>query len=251
MSLPRAFLSTALLLGLAACGKDEPPAPTPEQRAEQMANAGLQRVHVARDEGRHQAAFIYAEEILQRYPDSAAASRLRGEVDALRDAADGEREERRLAEMWTYHAVEDAAGTVYTAYIYGQPVAGPAPEVRLVLRRHPEWGQNSYLLIGDDADFACEGECKAELAFDGADAEPFVISRAKGVEPPAVFLEEDQRVLERIDRARELELRVDLRGGRPTGYRFELAGFDPERLGPATLTDAAAQAQAQAQAGTR
>jgi hypothetical protein len=244
MSLPRIALSTVLLLSLVACGSDQPPVPTAAERAEQMANAGLQRVDIARGEGRHQAAFIYAEEILKRYPDSAAAGRLRGEIDALREAADAEREERRLAEMWTYHAVEEDAGTVYTAYIYGQPVAGPSPEVRLVLRRHPEWGQNSYLLIGDDADFACQGECRAQLAFDGADAEPFVISRAKGVKPPAVFLEEDQRVLDRIDAARELELRVDLRGGRPTGYRFELAGFDPARLGPSALTDASAQVQA-------
>lgn len=244
---PTVLLAT-LLLGLVACGKDEPAPPTPEQRAEQMASAGLQRVDVARDEGRHQAAFVYAEEILQRYPKSAAAERLRGEIDQLRQAAEGEREERRLAEMWTYHAVEDAAGTVYTAYIFGQPVAAPAPEVRLVLRRHPKWGQNTYLLIGDDADFACQDECRAQLAFDGGAEEPFVITRAKDVTPPAVFLEEDQRVIAGIEKARALELKVQLRGGRPTAYRFELAGFDPARLGPPGPT---AQDHAQAQAGTR
>jgi hypothetical protein len=246
MSLLRAIVLTALLLGLAACAEDERQ-PTAEERAELMANAGLLQVEKARSNGRQQAALIYAEEILQRYPDSAAAARLRGELDTLREAAEQERESRRLAELFTYHAVEEGEATVYTAYIFGQPAANPSPELRLVLRRHPEWGQNTYLLIGDGADFACRNECRAQLRFDDGDSEAFVITRAKDVDPPALFLEEDQRVLDRIASARELELQVDLRGGKRGAWRFELGGFDANRLGPAPQGSSPVQATAAAE----
>jgi hypothetical protein len=234
--LPIALLALMLLLG--ACDRGET-AQAQAERAEAMAAAGLQRVESSREAGLMDAARIYAEEVLQKYPQTAAAAQLQPQLGPLRAAAEQEREGRRLAELWTYHAVDGEAGTVHTAYIFGRAEQADAPPVRLVLRRHPEWGQNTYLLIGDGADFRCQDECRASLAFDGKPAEDFVITRAKDVDPPAVFLEEDARVLTAVDGAETLLLQVDLADGSAPPYRFELGGFDSDRLGPPVAPTAA------------
>jgi hypothetical protein len=237
---PVFLLGAVLLLG--ACGpRGEDPA-LAAQREAQAAGA-LQKLEAARAAGQHEAAVIYAEELLERHPDSAAAPAVRTELAALRARAEGDREARRLAGLWTYHAVEGDAGTVRTAYIHGVGTESGAPSLRLVIRRHPEWGQSTYLLIGDGADFACQGECRAGLAFDDGDAEPFVISRAPDVDPPAVFLDDDATVLERITSAKRLRLEIELANG-AAEYRFELGGFDPGRLADApgaAPSDAAAE----------
>jgi hypothetical protein len=221
-----ALLFTLLLL--VGCGpRGEDPAAAAQREAQ--AAAALQRLEAARAAGQHEAAAIYAAELLERHPDSPAATTVRAELDALQKRAEADREGRRLAALWTYHAVEGEAGVVRTAYIHGRGAAAAAPSLRLVIRRHPEWGQSTYLLIGDGADFACQGECRAGLAFDDGASEPFVISRAPDVDPPAVFLDDDAAVLERITHAQHLRLEIELLAG-PAEYRFDLGGFDPGRL---------------------
>jgi hypothetical protein len=228
---PSAVLPAVLLgLLLAACGRGEPP-PDPAERAEQRAAASLQQVEAARAAGRLDAARIYAEEILERYPETAAGQRMQGEITALREAAEAEREARRLAEMWTYHQVDYEDASAFTAYIFGQPETDQAPAVRLVLRRHPEWGQNAYLLIADGADFACRDECRAQLVIDDAEPRPFVISRAHDVAHPALFLEDDAGMLAAVESARLLQLELEIAGHGATVYRFETGGFDSARLG--------------------
>ena len=153
-------------------------------------------------------------------------------METLRAAAAGEREGKRLAALWTYHAIDAAGGIQYTAYIDGnsdEPMAAP---LRLVLRRHPEWGQNSYLLVDDSAGFACADICSAKLAFDDEPAKPFEISRAEDVDPPAVFIEDDRTMFARAEASKTLLLELPLAGGKSRRYRFELGGYQPERMQP-------------------
>jgi hypothetical protein len=228
-SLPhRLLLTVALVLPIAGCGErggqNDPSA------AQAAARQALERVEAARGEGLHEAALIYARELVERHPDSVAAALVRGEMEALEAAALAQQERRRLAALWTYHAVDGEAGTMRTAYIHGVAEGEPAPAVRLVARRHPEWGQSTYLLIGNGDDFACRDRCTVELAFDDAEAVPFGISRAPDVDPPAVFIDDDQTLLARLAEAGRLRLAIPLADGREARLAFETGGFDPQRL---------------------
>jgi hypothetical protein len=224
-----ALLFTLLLL--VGCGpRGEDPAAAAQREAQ--AAAALQRLEAARAAGQHEAAAIYAAELLERHPDSPAATTVRAELDALQKRAEADREGRRLAALWTYHAVEGEAGVVRTAYIHGRGAAAAAPSLRLVIRRHPEWGQSTYLLIGDGRDFRCQDLCRAQVAADEGQPQPFVISRAKDVDPPAVFLDEDERVITAVEAAQVLTLVIELADGSAPTYRFEVGGFDMGRFDP-------------------
>jgi len=52
------------------------------------------------------------------------------------------------------------------------------------------------------------------------------------VVPPALFIERDADFLAALTSARELELGLALADGRQARYRFEVAGFELDRLGP-------------------
>jgi hypothetical protein len=101
-----------------------------------------------------------------------------------------------------------------------------------VLRRHHDWGQSTYLLIGDGRDFRCQDLCRAQVAADEGQPQPFVISRAKDVDPPAVFLDEDERVITAVEAAQVLTLVIELADGSAPTYRFEVGGFDMGRFDP-------------------
>jgi len=236
----RALLCLCLAtISLGACGDREAAqrnaAERARQKMEQAAEEGLRRVREVQAAGQVEIAHAYALDIVQHYPQTAAAQQLRGELPALEAAATQSREVRRLAELWTYHAVDDkeAGGMVYTAYIHASSANTAAPKLRLVLRRHPQWGQSVYLLM-DGGDFACtKPACDAQWAADGGAPAKIVVSRAEGANPPALFIEDDAKALATVDAASRIELDIPLAGGKSERYLFEVAGLDITRLGPA------------------
>ncbi|MEZ5463595.1 MAG: hypothetical protein R3F00_17630, partial [Dokdonella sp.] len=143
-----------LLLALAsACNKQEQTAaPSPEAiaaaRAQQEARA---EQHYAMYEemlkaGNAELALPLGDELLKMYPDSAAAARIRPDIEALREKATTEGEARRMARLWTYQTSPMAGGTQSTATIYQSSDGGAnGDQVRLVFRRHTDWGQSVFL----------------------------------------------------------------------------------------------------------
>ena len=231
-----ASLAVALCAATSACSDPEAARRAQEAAAAQReaaAAAALTEVRDARTSQRPELAHVYAEKLLQQYPGSRAANELAAEMTAIRAAADAAREHSRLEKLWVYHAVEDkkARGTVYTAYLNGETDAVEAPTLRLVLRRHPEWGQDTFLQM-ENGDFACKGDCPTQLQFD-AKAERFPLSRADGAPVPTLFIDDDKRLLARVDAAKTLQFTLPVSDRRSITWRFELAGFDSSRLGPA------------------
>jgi hypothetical protein len=212
-------------------------------RAETEAAALLQHLDEAAANDRPDLARAFAEDLVTRFPQTAAGQAVTPRLPALREAADAELAARRLRELWTYHEVPEpeTGGTVRTGYIYAVAGGPGEPEVRLVLRRHPGWGQSAYLLI-TGGDFACQGKCQMQMIADGGEPVRMVISRAENNVPPAVFIDDDPTFLKLMLEARQLELRVALAPSREASYAFEVAGFDLQRLGPAT--GAASEAKA-------
>lgn len=228
-----AIALSACLLALAGCDRPAAP-PTPSAPAfdEAALQADLQKLAAAEQAARPEAVLLYTREIAERYAGHPEALQIAKRIPMLELQVEQAREAERLAGLWTYHAVPAGDGTQYSAYIYGHSAAAEAPELRLVLRRHPEWGQNSYLLLGDGAVFACTGTCELKLGFDGAAPAAVEASRAEDADPPAVFIEDDKQLFAGVEGGETLLISLPLADGRTFDYRFELGGYEPGRMEP-------------------
>ncbi len=235
--LARACLILALPALLAACDDGERQRVAAEAaaaRQESMAAELLRQLEASERDGRPDLARAFAEDLVLRFPQTAAGKSAATRIEALRTAADAEAEARRLRGLWTYHDVEEpkSGGRVRTAYLHGVPASEGLPPLRLVLRRHPEWGQSAYVLV-NGGDFACRSDdCRATLIVDDAAPRAVHVSRAQGADPPALFIEKDAEFLAALDAAKTLSLVMPLADGREARYAFEVGGFEIEQLGP-------------------
>jgi hypothetical protein len=210
-------------------------------RAEAAAAQGARQVDEVLAAGKLELAHAFAVDVISRYPGTQSSKALQERLPQLEADAKRVAEARRLEGLWTYHAVDDAeaGGTVRTAYIHGV-AEGPtssAPQLRLVLRRHPSWGQSVYLLMDSGGDFACQTECRVPLAADGGEPRPTLVSRAEGNIPPALFIEDDRKAVALIDQSNRLRLELPLAGVETRAFVFEVAALDLDKLGPPPKAD--------------
>jgi len=158
------------------------------------------------------------------------AARL-AELEA-REAQQAVLEAERLAALWTYHDVEAAGGWQVTASILSSndvdTGAGPMP-VQLVFRDHPEWGQDSYLVL-DAGDFDCAPAC--DVSVTAADGAPQPIAAHRPDTDDAIaLLVDDALALWSVtigaDRI-SIEFPADTVG--PRTATFDVAGLDPSEM---------------------
>mgnify|MGYP001810039380 FL=1 len=224
--------SLALCLALAACSEPPPPPPSGPTVNSAAANEAIVLFDQARAEGRGQLARAYAEDILAKYPGTEAAAKVQAAMAEIEALAAADRERTRLANLWVYHAVGEVKGTTYTAFMYEADSLKLPREERpqLVLRRHPEWGQNVYILLPGGR-IACGARCNINLKIDDANPVRFEASQPEGAPVPAMFIEEDRRFFEALKSARWIEIEVPIRGGKQS-LRYEVGGIDLARMGP-------------------
>lgn len=233
-----------LALLLAGCDRG-PRAPDPAQQAEDAATEGAQLYAQLRELGRLEQAEFAGRTVLEKYPDSAAAAEVRQTYDALHAELEGQRAARRLAELWVYHAMPEEGGMVRTATIHrsgddtSTAVADDAESLRMVLRRHPEWGQSVYLLVGN-GDFDCaETGCSVAIAFDQGEATDWEATVSHEGPLPALFIEDDAAFIDALDAAGWVGIEAPLSVAPARPLRFEVAGFDRARwLGEAAAGSA-------------
>ena len=220
------------LMVLTACSSGDPGQSAPLPVNSKAAADQLALFEEARAAGRGQLARAYAEDIRKKYPGSPAAAQVQLVMAEVTAIADAEREVTRLANLWIYHQVNEQKGPVFTAFMYESDSAAMDRDLRpkLVLRQHPEWGRNVYLLF-PGGHFTCGARCKVQIAFDDAAAKPFEASQPEGAPEPAMFVEEAKRFLEALPNAHWVTLTMPVRGGSKS-FRFEVAGLDIARLGP-------------------
>jgi hypothetical protein len=237
MRLTLRYLSSLLLCaGLAACSEPPPPPPSGPSVNSAAANESVLLFDQAMAEGRGQLARAYAEDILAKYPGTEAAAKVQAAMAEVEVMAAADRERTRLANMWVYHAVGEVKGTTYTAFMYSDDSKELAREERpqLVLRRHPEWGQNVYILLPGGR-IACGARCNINLKIDDANPARFEASQPEGAPVPAMFIEEHKRFFEALKTAQWIEIEVPIRGGK-RALRFEVGGIDLARMEPAAQT---------------
>ena len=230
------FALAALLLLPVACTQPEAPDPAAvEANAKAQREAKAEQAYALYEQmlqaDNAELALPLGDEILAMYPDTAAASRVREGIEALRTKATTEGESRRLGRLWTYQTSPMAGGTQSTASINNRADSGGAGStVRLVFRRHTEWGQ-SVFLYGEEPGFTCAKNCRITMRFDDKPATTMEGSIPPTGEP-AIFIEEDRKFIAQASAATKVAIDVNPKGQPPRTLLFEVGGFDVAKFLP-------------------
>jgi len=234
-------LGVLTLLLLAACSGGNP-SPSPAESAA-AANAvivakadnALKLYEQMRASSSWDLATSLGDELLQKYPGTAAAAQVQKTLAEVRAKAAEQVETRRLTRLWAYNAVPETGGTQYTAAIASKQALKntdakkKTKRIRLVLRQHPKWGQSVYLLL-DDATFDCHKGCATlPVRFDDAPGQ-----RMKATIPPtgepALFIDDDKAFIAKIQKAKNVAIDVTIKDDGEQTVVFEVGGFDPAKL---------------------
>jgi hypothetical protein len=228
-----------LLLALAACGpsNEERLAAQRAKRMQIEATKQMENLKQLQTMGRDDLALNLANDIVARYPGTEAATQAKAMIEPLTAKANAEREKRRLQGLWVYHNNEDAeaGGVVKSAYLYSANTLGEAepgkeaPKARLVLRRHPQWGDDVYLLT-DRGHFACGKPCTVSVQFDDKPAEIYP-GKLPETGEPAMFVEDFVKFVSALPEAGKVRFEVTLDDGSKHTPEFEVAEYNEETIG--------------------
>lgn len=238
-SIVLAFTACAFVC-LAACDgvPDEAEKQAVQQaRIEAAAQKQLENYHQLKTTGRADLALNIADHVLKTFPQSRAAAEIKPDVDALRAQVNDERRMQQLKALWVYHDEHDAeaGGRVRSAYIFAKDLLGPpengepAPRGRLVLRRHPQWGDDVYLL-SERGPFVCGSPCRLNVQFDGAEPR-LVEGEIPETGEHAIFVKDFARFARDLPGAQKVRVETELKEAGPVTMEFEVGGYDPETIG--------------------
>lgn len=221
------FCVAALLAG---CSQGGAPAPGAPQQAAQAQAADAARnldtyrqlLRIRNDE----MAVSMGKDIVKRFPDSDAAKEVQQTLPAIEQRYTEASEKNRLAGLWLYQVAPMAGGTQSTAAIENSQPAG-GDRVRLVLRRHTEWGQ-SVFLYGSKPGFVCRGNCTIAGTADGKPVRIKAFAPSTG--EPALMVRDDNGFIAMLRKAKKIALDVTLVDGeKKQTLVYEVAGFDPAK----------------------
>ncbi|MEN1941409.1 hypothetical protein WCE41_09755 [Luteimonas sp. MJ246] len=228
---------SAALLALAAC---QDPAVQAEARAASQAQAN----EAAAEQAAADFDTAYAAEnwvlagaqgdvLLARYPDTAAAERIRPLHEEARAKGNQVREDARLDALWAYNTEPVKGGNQLSAAIFSREGvdsdgSGEKP-VRLIFRDHPDWGRSSYLVM-QAGDFDCYGACRVAVTVDDAAPKRMAANRPDTDEAIAMFIDDEKALWAMIDGAKRLLVEYPVKAGGTRTVEFEVGGLDRGRL---------------------
>ena len=229
------FFVCACLCAYAGEDPEVAKAAAAEQLAAQEAKAqeGAAAFDVAVNKENWSLAKAQADVLIDQYPDSAAAKRVRAEYDAVKQKFDDTREAARTAALWSYGTQSVKGGLQRSSAVYAKDnvdVDGTGPtQVRLIFRDHPDWGRSSYLVL-QNGDFNCYGGCRVQIKIDGKPAKSLPGSRPKTDEAIAMFIEDERALWKLVKGAKTLEIEFPVKGLGKRSAMFEVAGLDAGRM---------------------
>jgi hypothetical protein len=244
MKLQRTAIALALLvatLPMAACNREQQRAQAAAAQAaatEDAAKRGDAALDHAVGRQNWPLAKAQADVLMQNYPQSQAAARVRAQYDAIKSRAEAEREQARTAALWTYNKVAvagkgKAGGTQLSASIYAKDdvdVDGSgAKPVQLIFRDHPSWGRSAYLVL-QAGDFNCYGGCRLQVTVDDAAAKSMAGSRPKTDEAIAMFIEDERKLWRMTKGAKRLSIQFPVKAGGTRTAVFEVGGLDRSQM---------------------
>lgn len=220
----------ALLVALAACQPAEVDPAFDEARGAEL----LAAYEAARADDDFEIAEARGDELRQRHGETRAAATMRQSIDEVRAKAEQMRENRRLVGLWEYQKIPAAGGIQNTAAIYSRVEVDPdsevkaLPDARLILRRHPEWGESAYLVLAQQA-LQCGPPCVMQIRFDDGEPQRYTGDPADTGTGPALFIEDRDRFLAAMTDATRVRIELPRSGHLVPVFEFEVGGFVPRR----------------------
>ena len=172
---------------------------------------------------------LMGKDILERFPNTDAAKEVQQSLPRIEQRFKDNREKARVQALWIYQVSPMQGGTQSTATIYTSQPSGN-DRVRLVLRRHTEWGQNAFL-YGNGHGFICKGNCTINATVDG---KPTGI---KGFAPttgePAIMIRDDKAFIAMLEKAKKITMDVTTKDDdKKQTLVYEVGGFDASKWQP-------------------
>jgi len=229
-----AFAALLLIGLLNACSQRDDTAATAQAEAQAAAAATAKRTAGLLDLYRKQtqagddaAAVDTGRAIAKMSVGSAAAQEVQQTLPAIEQRLRDQTEKARLASLWNYQVAPMAGGTQSTASIFSNQRIGGEP-VRLVLRRHTQWGQSVFLYGGR---FICKATCTLPATFDG---KPVPV---RGFLPPtgepSIMIQDDKGFIAALMKAKKIVIPVVLQeSGRPRELSYDVGGYDATKWAP-------------------
>ncbi|UPG85382.1 hypothetical protein L2Y94_19075 [Luteibacter aegosomatis] len=227
----RRIAALLAVLGLAACSSpQDQQAASPQAAAANDTNADAakkleiyQQLLKLHNDG---PAVQIGHEIVDKFPDSPAAAEVKKTLGPLEANYKQTTEKNRLAALWLYQVSPMQGGTQSTATIQSSRPSGDET-VRLILRRHTDWGQSVFLYAVAGKGFVCKGDCSLKASFDGK-AKTIKAFRPPTGEPALLF-RNDAQFLKDLANTRRLTIDVVTVSRGETTLTFETGGFDADK----------------------
>lgn len=167
------------------------------------------------------------QEIVAKYPGSPEAKEVQESLTDTLAKAEAITTRRRLERLWIYQSGKESGGDQTTASIYNSQPG--TDHVRLVLRRHSQWGQSAYL-FGSGKGFDCGKSCTITTRFDDGAPEKLK-AYAPTTGEPAVFISDDRAFITKMDKAEKVSFDVTPKGKKPETLVYEVGGYDGAKFG--------------------
>jgi hypothetical protein len=223
-----------LLLAVVALGAcSESPAPASSVPAGPVADAqlttALNLYRTLQQEKSWELAAPVGQDIVTRYPASAAANEVKQTLLDTTTKATAIATHRRLQGLWSYQSGKESGGNQSTASIYSNDNAA-TDRVRLILRRHSAWGQSAYL-YDSGAGFECSGTCSLRVRFD-EQSEQRIKAYLPPTGEPALFISDDKAFIAKLEHAQKISMDVVGKGRGTRSLVFDVGGYDAARFLP-------------------
>ena len=228
------ILALSVIWLISACGPSEA-----ERQAayiaqqEQLATPMFALYNEAKQQENWQLAQTRANVIVRQAPESQAAKTVLRETDDIASRAQKQKELNRLNELWHYLSqnVEGQTTPQRTADIYNSPFQGKErqdkkTQARLILRKHPQWGESAYLVI-ESGTWSCGRPCVLNIQFDDHKAQKYRGTVSSTGTEPAIFIDDDQRFIQQLVQSAQIQIRGESDATPP--LLFEVAGFEQKR----------------------
>jgi len=202
-----------------------------QQQASEKLAAQFDQAYTA---GNWDLARAHGSALLQQYPDTPAALKIKPQYDQAKSRADAAREDRRLAGLWTYNQVMIGKGAQVSAAIMSRaPLdtdgSGAKQPVQLVFRDHPEWKRSSYLVL-KAGDFPCLKGCKVKVTVDDGKPKAMDAWRPDTDEAIAMFITDYKGLWKLAAHARTLKIEFPVKSGGTQTAEFETGGLDAAQM---------------------
>lgn len=237
----RKMLSSGLclagLLAISGCGDREA-----EARAESAARAAAQEQAAVALAKEYDAAVaidnwdlarVHGAALLEQYPDTQVAVRIRPGYEEVKAKGEAARERRSLQALWNYAQVAAEGGTQRSAMIYSKDLVdldgSGAKPVQLVFRDHPKWKRSAYLVL-QASDFRCAGGCKVKVVADGAAPKSMDAWRPDTDEAIAMFITDQKALWKLLRKTGVASIEFPVKAGGTRTAVFETGGLEGAQL---------------------